>query len=165
MILLRQLDELAATLDREQVVAEELRGALIAQRSAVAANDPGAMNAGLEIIGRTLFTLEEARRHRGEILTMLAGDARLPLDRLEQALGRPLPAAVHDARRRLCRTVERVANEARINHRVLQRALEAGNAYLHQLFTAAETPSPVYHACERRDEAQASGPRLVNRKA
>lgn len=156
----RGIAELTAVLGREQQLVDELRAALTRQRDAVAGDDPDAVDASVHALGRTLLTLEEARRRRSEVVRALTGRADAPLGELEQAVGGPLPEPLVQARRGLRDAAMRTAHEVRINQHVLRRALEAGDAFLQQLFAGGADPSPAYGRAPRATEAPA---RLLDR--
>jgi hypothetical protein len=155
--------DLARALDRETEVIHALRDALIEQRAGVASAEADAVNASVDGIGRILLALDEARLHRAAMLSTIVGDPTLPLDRLESALGASLPPKVAAARLTLRHAAEEVAREVSINRAVLHRAVEAGEAFLQALFSAATDPTPVYAAPERPDDGQPGV--ILNRRA
>ena len=60
-----RMADLAQALLYEANVIDELRQALLRQRAGVAADDAEQVEASIHAMGRTLLTLEEARRRRG----------------------------------------------------------------------------------------------------
>lgn len=161
---LLQLEELATALEVEIENVEQLCDALLRQRAAVAADQTEAVNASVDDIGRILLALGEARRRRAGIVTTLTGDGEMALEQVGQVLGLPLPAALEQARLRLRRAAGDVIREAAINRGVLHRAIESGEAFLHQLFSATMDPPPVYGPPEHGSEAGNTGV-LLNRRA
>ena len=145
------LAELAALLDREAVAAEQLVAVLLEQRGAVAANQPEAVNATVDAIGRILLALTEARERRAALNLEIAGEREVPLDRLVERLGVPLSREFVEARVRLRRAAEDVTREATINRAVLGRTLQAGQAWLQALFSTAFDPTPGYRADDRSE--------------
>lgn len=130
------IQELVRELERESSVIEALHGALLAQRAAVAADDPQGVDASVHAIGRAMLTLQEARRQRTVLTERLAGEA-IPLARLDHlpaAQGAPGLLAARDALQRAARTT---LSDLMINQRILQGALDAGDAFIQHLFAAA----------------------------
>jgi hypothetical protein len=160
-----RLDELAAALIYEARVIDELRQALLRQRAGVAADDAEAIESSVHAMGRTLLTLDEARRRRAALTTLITGGDAAPLDNLEASLGMPLPASLLAARAEVRHSAVLAAQDVAINQHVLRRALDAGDAFLQQLFSAAGDPSPAYHATERSEAASAPSGLLLNRMA
>ena len=146
-----RLNELAHVLNAETEVVEELKNALWRQRAGVAASDTEAVNASVDAIGRILLTLDAARHRRLRMVEAIAGDASLPLHRLE-------------ARARLRRAAEAVTQEVTVNRSVLRHAVDAGEAFLQALFSSVIDPAPVYGPPERPEECPPSG-LLLNRRA
>ncbi|MEP6571517.1 MAG: hypothetical protein ABJD11_02445 [Gemmatimonadota bacterium] len=158
-----RLTELAAALTYEARVIDELRQALLRQRAGVAADDAQAIESSVHAMGRTLLTLDEARRRRAALTSLITGGDAAPLDSLEVCLGIPLPASLIAARADLRHSAVLAGQDVAINQHVLRRALDAGDAFLQQLFSAASDPSPGYHASERPDAAPSG--LLLNRMA
>ena len=100
---------------------------------------PEAIESSVHAIGRTLLTLEEARRRRGTLTALVAGRPGVALADLEQHLG-ALPAGLVAAREAVRRGAEATALDVAINQTVLRRALEAGDAFLQQLFSSTGRP-------------------------
>jgi hypothetical protein len=144
--------ELVHALRREADAVRELREALLRQRAGVAADSAPDVQASCDDIARVLVALETARRHRGTLLAALAPGAPATLEGVANALGGALPAGVDEARRALRGEAESAAREAAVNRTVLQRTIEAGEAFLQALFAHAGDPDPVYRAGERRDD-------------
>ncbi len=150
----RRLGELAASLAHEERLLDELRQSLVRQRGAVAADDPEGIEASVQAIGRTLFTLEEARRRRAALTRHLTGDATEALGELEAHLDRPLPEGFARARRAVREAANAVQREVRINQAVLRRALEAGDAFLQLLFSSTAERVPTYAPAARAPEGR-----------
>lgn len=136
--------ELVTALDRERLLVEELADVLARQRAAVAKDDPDAVDASVQSLGRVMLALDDARRRRIALVGDIAGDPELSLSMLEQRLGNPLPPEVAEARRALRAAAEQCSREVRVNQNVLRRALESGDAYIQTLFSGGNDPSPVY---------------------
>lgn len=160
------MDELAAALEREAALTTQLRDALSRQRASVAIDDVAAVLASCDEVSRLLMTLEESRRARGGAMRRLTGDATDPLTSLEARLGTTLSARLRDAREALRVAAGETATEAAVNHTVLRRAVEAGEAFLQTLFSTTNDPEPVYRSSDRQDESAGAGAGwLLDRKA
>lgn len=157
------LRELTRALEREVGLVTGLRDALQRQRASIAANDTALVQSSCDEIAHILSALETAREGRGNALEALSGDANTALSALETCVAGPLPAALTSARRALRAQAQSAATETATNHVVLQRTLEAGEAFLQALFSNASDPDPVYRAGERRAEGDPGF--LVDRKA
>jgi len=146
------LAELARVLARESNLVRDLREALVRQRAGVAADSTADVQGSCDDIARILVALDGARRNRAALLSDLVGSVPATLEELARALGGMLPPAVAQAGLALRREAESTAREAAVNRTVLQRTVEAGEAFLQALFTSTMSPDPVYHAGERRDD-------------
>jgi hypothetical protein len=143
---------LARALGRETVAVRELREALVRQRDGVAADAIEAVHGSCDDIARLLVTLDTAKRHRVGLMQRLVPDGPATLESLAAACGGSLPADLAGAGLELRREAAEAAREAAINRVVLQRTVEAGEAFLQALFAGAGEKDPVYRAGERRDD-------------
>jgi hypothetical protein len=159
-----RLQELERALEDEAHLVAELRGVLQRQRAGVAASDYRRVEESVLAMSRIVLTLEEARRHRETITATLADGEVVPLSQLETHLGSPLPEPLSAVRAAVRSAASAAAEDIAINQRVLRRALEAGDAFLQQLFSAASEASPVYLPEQRATEAPRGGV-LLNRTA
>ncbi len=160
----RRLDDLIGALGHELRHIDDLRQALLRQRAAVAEDDPEAIESSVHAIGRTLLTLEEARRQRRALIALVAGDGAIALSDLEAHLGFSPPESFVTAREAVRRAAEATSRELAINQTVLRRALEAGDAFLQQLFSSTADPMPAYTPGPRTTEPRPGG-FLLNRIA
>jgi hypothetical protein len=133
-----RLADLAGALMQEQRLIEELRQALLRQRAGMATDDRDVVDETVYAIARMLFTLEEARR----LSAALMGRPRVALSDLESFIG-VLPAPLLAAREGVRRAAEAAARDLAINQRVVCRALEAGDAFLQELFSSASDTMAV----------------------
>ncbi len=160
-----RLGELTQALEVEVRLIEELRHALARQRGGISSDDPVAVDASTQLIARTVLNLDEARRRRVTLTGYLTGGLSAELDALEGVFGGAVPETLVRARRAARVAAEAAAQDLAINQTILRRALDAGDAYLQELFTSAVEPTPVYLP----GEASGDGPRasglLVNRTA
>ena len=166
------LEDLATALEREASITLELGEALTRQRGSVALDDVSAVLASCDEVARLLLTLEEVRRARTHAMTRAgeraggAGGASTPQVSLEQLLpllGESTSARLLAAHRALRVAAGETATQAEINHTVLRRAVEAGEAFLQALFSTGLEPEPVYRASERKEDTGAGW--LLDRKA
>jgi hypothetical protein len=155
----RNDDALAAlgrALDHETEAVRELREALVRQREGVAGDSTDAVLGSCDDIGRLLVTLESSRRHRARLLSAMVPGAEPTLDDLDRSRPGGLPPALAASRDALRAEAEATAREAAVNRVVLQRTVEAGEAFLQALFAGATGAGQPYRAGERR-EADGSG--------
>lgn len=160
-----RLADLAEALLYEASVIEELRQSLLRQRAGVAADDEEMVEASLQAMGRTLLTLDEAKRRRAALTALLAGGESTPIDRLEGILGGILPREVEEARAMVKRQALLAAQDVAINQHILKRAIEAGETFLQRLFSASGGPAPGYSRGEGQLEASPQSGLLLNRMA
>jgi hypothetical protein len=135
-----RLGELQSALSEERTLIEDLGQVLLRQREGVAAHDPEVIEAAVHALSRTLLTLEEARRRRTALITLVIGKPGVPLEDLQRHLGTPLPPGFMEAREGVRSAGEAIAADVAINQDVLWRALEAGEAFRQQLFSGGALP-------------------------
>jgi hypothetical protein len=132
-----KLTDLVGALIQEQRLIEELRQALLRQRAGMAGGDPELIDESVYAIARTLLTLEEARRRRRASLSAaVMGRQGVALGDLESFIG-VLPAALLAAREAVRHAAEATAHDLAINQRVVREALDAGDAFLQELFSSS----------------------------
>jgi hypothetical protein len=136
-----RLSGLAGALVQEQRLIEELRQALLRQRAGMATGDPELIHGSDYAIARTRLTLEEARRRRASLAIAVVGRPGVALSDLESFVG-VLPAPLLAAREAVHRAAEITAQDLAINQRMVRQALEAGDAFLQQLFSSAADNRP-----------------------
>jgi hypothetical protein len=132
-----RLDELESALSEEQILIEDLGQMLRRQRAGVAADDQDVIDATVQAISRILLTLEEARRRRAALITLVIGNPGVALEDLQRHLAIPLPVGFMEARERVRLAGEATAGDVTMNQDVLRRALEAGEAFRQRLFSGA----------------------------
>ncbi len=160
-----RLSDLAEALLYEAGVIEELRGALLRQRAGVAADDADLVESSIHAMGRTLLTLDEAKRRRAALTALIAGGEPTALDRLEVILGGSLPRDVEDARSLVKQAALQTAQDVAINQHILRRALEAGDVFLQKLFSMGGDPAPGYHRGDKPMEPTPQSGLILNRMA
>jgi len=158
------LESLREMLLHEAELATLLRDELLRQRAAVAAGDTAAVDRSSDATSRILLGLDEARERRMAVIAELTGDPKAPLDHLATLLGQPLPTALESARLTLREAATNAAREASVNRVVLRRAVEAGEAFLQDLFSGGAPQAPTYAAKPAHATPPPAG-RLLDRKA
>ncbi|MEO8199980.1 MAG: flagellar export chaperone FlgN [Gemmatimonadota bacterium] len=160
-----RIAEIIVTLRSEAALISDLGGALAAQRSAVASDDLESVEASLDLIGRTLSTLQDIRRTREDQLNDLGIDRGTAISQLS----RMCPSNQAPSLERACQAVRAAATqssrEAAMNQAVLQRAIETGEAFLQELFGTVTSDITEYAARPTRHRAVARMGVLVNRSA
>jgi hypothetical protein len=159
-----RMDDLAEALAHEATIIEELRQALLRQRAGVATDDADAVENSIHAVGRTLLTLDEARRRRATLTTLVSGE-NTSIDKLESLFGGTLSPELENARHRVKRVALQTSQDLAINQHILRRALEAGDQFLQRLFSMGNDPAPGY---QRADSGADGTPRsglILNRTA
>ncbi len=157
----RKLDELTAALGEEISLMRELRDALLGQRGAIAANDRGMIELSINRIGRVLLSIEAARKRRSSLAELMSELERAGVTTAADELDRKRLGAT---REKLMELGKAVARDIAINQHVLRKAIEAGDAFLQQLFSDATSLTPVYKP-SGNGESGGSNAVLVNRTA
>lgn len=154
---------LLAGLGIEIGLLRDLRNGLLQQREALARDDAAELERVVHDIGRTLLALRETRRERARLVEIVTGDADSTLPDLVQRLtiaeAEPCRAAVGE----LHLAARAAQRELEVNQRVIRKAIETGEQFLHQMLTASAGPEPPvgYPAAA----AQASSGLLLNQRA
>jgi hypothetical protein len=151
------LADLVRAVVRETDAVRELREALVRQRAGVAADATADVHASCDDIARILVTLEQAKRHRAAVLAAAAREHPPTLEGLAAAFDGALPPPLAEAAQALRREAEGAAREASVNRVVLQRTVEAGEAFLQALFTGTATPDAVYRPGARSNDDDGAG--------
>jgi hypothetical protein len=115
----------------------------------MATGDPDLIDGSVYAIARTLLTLAEARRRRASLATAAVGRPDVALFDLESFVG-TLPVPLLAAREAVHRAAEVTAQELAINQGMVRQALEAGDAFLQQLFSSAADNSMAVPMLNRR---------------
>jgi len=158
------LASLSRALRDEASVLEQLEHAMASQRAAVAANDDDALRMSSQAVGRIARTLAEAKKRRASVVHYLTGREDLALNQYEYFLGEPLPLELDTARAQVRYAAQAVAREALVNRTVLQKAKDANDAFLQELFSAVSRSGAVYGRGPGDNEGEMHG-RILNRKA
>jgi hypothetical protein len=154
---------LASALDEEGVLLDRLRKIFLAQREALAANDPAALDDGVFAATRVLRTLDEARRRRQGLTAGLVG-ADVDFDELDAFLtghsGRPIRVALE----RLREGAAALREEVGLLRRILQVALSDNRRYLDALL-GDDARAGGYEPTRARDAATDGGGAVLDRMA
>jgi len=156
-----ELEALASALGRELELVRELRQALRDQRAGIASHHTAAVEDSLQRVGHLLMALEERRRARAQLLETMAGTSNSSLAWIDD-LPAP-PAALGVVRHELRTAAREVAHEVAVNHEVLRRSVEAGDAFLQALFSSVRGIDPCYRP-EAAPPEPATGV-IMNRRA
>jgi len=130
------LAALARGLAAESALLVELKAALLEQRHALAANDAAGLEQVVQSIGRTLLTLREARRQRGLLMELVAGDSGVRLGQIAATLMPADAAIIAEGARALNEAAVAASREVSINQTALRRAISSGEQLLQHLLTA-----------------------------
>lgn len=159
-----RMDDLVQALTHEASIIEDLRQALLRQRAGVATDDAEAVETSIHAVGRTLLTLDEARRHRTTLTALVAGE-QTSIDKLETLFGGVLSPELESARTRVKRAALQTSQDLAINQHILRRALEAGDQFLQRLFSMANDPAPGYQRSDSGSETTPRSGLILNRTA
>jgi len=136
------VESLAEALASERHLIDELIAIMRRQRGAIGEDDLQAVDDSVFATHRVLVTLNEARRRRRSLNTLLGQAEDLNIHALDDALGGRMTAALRAARDELHDAARALSREVALNRRVLREALACGDAYARTL-TGAE-PTNVY---------------------
>lgn len=157
-----RIERLVNSLEREVELLRELSTILEQQRQGVARNDSPAIESSIQALGRTILTLEESRRQRRSVLALLGDTEEVGLNELEAHLGHAIPPELSKARTAVQQAAAVASRDLAINRAVLDRAVQAGDAFLQRLFSTASHATPSYRPDAKVDEG-ARGGLLVNK--
>ena len=136
------IDSLTDALVTEKRLIEELIGVMRGQRDAVGHDDLQRVDDSVFATHRVLVTLNEARRRRRTLNTLIGQREDIGIHSLDEALGHRMTAALRDARDELHIAARALSSEVALNRRILREALAAGDTYARAL--AGAERSPVY---------------------
>ncbi len=120
---------LAAALEEEVALLDRLRKVFVAQREALIACDPAALDDGVFAATRVLRTLDEARRHRQGLTRGLTG-SDVDFDEIDAVVTGQAARAVRIAHDRLRGAAAGLRGEVTMLRRILQVALTDNRRYL-----------------------------------
>jgi len=143
-LVLSPVDSLTDALLTERKLLDELIAVMRRQRSAVGEDDLQSVDDSVFATHRVLVTLNEARRRRRTLNTLIGQREDIGIHSLEEALGARMTPALRDARDQLHAAARSLSHEVSLNRRILREALAHGDAYARTL--AGAEPAPTYGA-------------------
>jgi len=158
-----RVEQLTRALTSESEALQELRETLVVQRQAVALHDQAAVESSIHAMGRVILTLQEVRRQRHALLALIADGEPITLADVDAHVTGGMPADFRAAQQNVAQLATATANDLTINHHVLDRVLQAGDAFLQRLFSSTMEPSPSYAPVQ--DGEEHSEALLFNRTA
>jgi hypothetical protein len=136
------IDSLTDALTTERRLIEELITVMRRQRDAVGDDDLQKVDDSVFATHRVLVTLNEARRRRRTLNTLMGQREDIGIHLLDEALGARMTPALRTARDELHSAARTLSREVALNRRILREALACGDAYARTL--AGAEKSPVY---------------------
>src|SRR6185503_10650123 len=133
------VDSLTDALITERRLIEELIAVMRRQRDAVGGDDLQKVDDSVFATHRVLVTLNEARRRRRTLNTLIGQREDLGIHSLDEALGPRMTVALRDARDELHASARTLSREVAINRRILREALACGDAYARTLAGAEQS--------------------------
>ena len=124
---------LADALRDETRLLESLAAIMRAQRDAVGTDDIDAVDQSVVATHRVLVNLNEARRRRRQLNSLLGESEDLSVPALEAFFGGEPPADVRVAADALADAGRALQREVEINRRVLRQAIERGDKHVRTL--------------------------------
>jgi hypothetical protein len=134
------VDSLTDALVTERRLLDELITVRRRQRSAVGDDDLQSVDDSVFATHRVLVTLNEARRRRRNLNTLIGQREDLGIHALEDVLGSRMTPALREARDQLHDAARSLSHEVSLNRRILREALAHGDAYARTL-AGAEKPA------------------------
>lgn len=117
------IDSLTDALTTEHRLLDDLIAVLRRQRSAANADDLQSVDESLYAAHRVLVTLNEARRRRRALNTLIGERENIGIHALDEALGARMTPALRDARDGLCSAAVVLSREVALNRRILRETL------------------------------------------
>jgi len=136
------VDSLTDALATERRLLDELIQIMRRQRSAVGADDLQSVDDSVFATHRVLVTLNEARRRRRSLNTLMGQQEDLGIHALDEVLGARMTAGLKAARDELHDAARALSREVSLNRRILREALACGDAYARTL--AGAQPAAGY---------------------
>jgi hypothetical protein len=156
------VDSLTDALNTERRLLEELIGVMRRQRSAVGDDDLQSVDDSVFATHRVLVTLNEARRRRRALNTLIGQREDLGIHGLDEALGPRMTRALREARDQLHDAARALSHEVSLNRRILREALAHGDAYARTL--AGAEKSPTYAAQPAPPQVRSQANSLLDRR-
>jgi hypothetical protein len=159
---LSPVDSLTDALITERRLLEELIAVMRRQRTAVGDDDLQSVDDSVFATHRVLVTLNEARRRRRTLNTLIGQREDIGIHALEDALGARMTPALREARDQLHDAARALSHEVSLNRRILREALAHGDAYARTL--AGAEKSPVYATQPQPPQVRAQANSLLDRR-
>lgn len=159
---LSPVDSLTDALITERRLLEELIAVMRRQRTAVGDDDLQSVDDSVFATHRVLVTLNEARRRRRTLNTLIGQREDIGIHALEEALGARMTPALREARDQLHDAARALSHEVSLNRRILREALAHGDAYARTL--AGAEKSPVYATQPQPPQVRAQANSLLDRR-
>jgi len=135
------IDSLTDALVTERRLLDELIGVMRRQREAVGDDDLQKVDDSVFSTHRVLVTLNEARRRRRTLNTLIGQREDMGIHALDEALGHRMTPALREARDELHLAAKSLSREVALNRRILREALASGDAYARTLAGAEAAPT------------------------
>ena len=156
------VDSLTDALTGERRLLEELIAVMRRQRNAVGQDDLQSVDDSVFATHRVLVTLNEARRQRRTLNTLIGQREEMGIHALDDALGDRMTPALRDARDELQSAARALSREVALNRRILREALASGDAYARTL--AGAESSPVYATAAGPPQTRSQANSLLDRR-
>jgi hypothetical protein len=156
------LDSLTDALLTERRLLDELISVMRRQRSAVGDDNLQAVDDSVFATHRVLVTLNEARRRRRSLNTLIGQREDMGIHALDEALGPRMTPALREARDELHEAARALSREVALNRRILREALASGDAYARTL--AGAESSPVYATKQTPPQVRSQANSLLDRR-
>src|SRR5262245_66132980 len=114
------IDSLTDALISERRLIEELIAVMRRQRDAVSEDDLQSVDDSVFATHRVLVTLNEARRQRRTLNTLIGQREDIGIHALDDALGPRMTPALRDARDELHTAAKALSSEVALNRRILR---------------------------------------------
>ena len=158
-----KLEALADALGTERRLLTELSRVLRRQREGISTDDLAVLDESVYSAQRVLLTLQQARRRRRTLMSLLCGDEDTPLIELELALGPDVTPYLCLARDELMAAARELARELDVNRRVIDGAISVGDQLI-ALF-AGPVKSPELYQKNDGPEPGGRAGTLINTRA
>jgi hypothetical protein len=156
------VDALTDALASERRLLDELIGVMRRQRNAVGQDDLQSVDDSVFATHRVLVTLNEARRQRRSLNTLIGQREDIGIHALDEALGARMTPALREARDELHNAAKELSRVVALNRRILRVALARGDAYARTL--AGAEASPVYASAPSAPAVRSQTNSLLDRR-
>jgi hypothetical protein len=158
------IDSLTDALTTEKRLIEELITVMRRQRDAVGDDDLQKVDDSVFATHRVLVTLNEARRRRRALNTLIGQREDIGIHLLDDALGARMTPALREARDELHSAARTLSREVSINRRILREALAVGDEYARTLAGAEKAPTYAHQSAPKMPQARAQTNSLLDRR-